>query len=95
MEWQAPCPSLEKMKSPVRLLALLCIASFSLNACTQPGPEQPSTSTSASTPGLTIENAKTAPGAPPPGMVWIPGGEFSMGAAETRGMNMVGMQATD
>ena len=29
-----------------------------------------------------------------PGMVWIPGGEFSMGAAEFPGMNMVGMEAT-
>ena len=28
------------------------------------------------------------------GMVWIPGGEFSMGAAESPGMNMVGMEAT-
>ena len=27
-------------------------------------------------------------------MVWIPGGEFSMGAAESPGMNMVGMEAT-
>jgi formylglycine-generating enzyme required for sulfatase activity len=27
-------------------------------------------------------------------MVWIPGGEFSMGAAELPGMNMVGMQET-
>ena len=27
-------------------------------------------------------------------MVWIPGGEFSMGAAESADMNMVGMQAT-
>ena len=27
-------------------------------------------------------------------MVWIPGGEFSMGAAETPGMSPVGMQAT-
>ena len=27
-------------------------------------------------------------------MVWIPGGEFSMGAAESPDMNMVGMQAT-
>ena len=27
-------------------------------------------------------------------MVWIPGGEFSMGAAESPDMNMVGMEAT-
>ena len=27
-------------------------------------------------------------------MVWIPGGEFSMGAADAPGMNIVGMQAT-
>jgi formylglycine-generating enzyme len=28
-------------------------------------------------------------------MVWIPGGEFSMGAKELAGMNMVGMEATE
>jgi sulfatase modifying factor 1 len=42
----------------------------------------------------TVENTRSAPGAAPGGMVWIPGGEFSMGAAEAPGMNMVGMQAT-
>jgi formylglycine-generating enzyme len=42
----------------------------------------------------TVANARPAPGAPPQGMVWIPGGEFSMGAAEVPGMNMVGMEAT-
>jgi formylglycine-generating enzyme len=42
----------------------------------------------------TVENAGTAPSQRPEGMVWIPGGEFSMGAAEQPGMNEVGMQAT-
>ena len=42
----------------------------------------------------TVANAGTATGPPPEGMVWIPGGEFSMGATEQPGMNDVGMQAT-
>ena len=42
----------------------------------------------------TIEN-KTAPtGAAPEGMVWIPGGEFSMGAQDPGMNDAVGMQAT-
>ncbi len=42
----------------------------------------------------TIENKTAAPKPAPKGMVWIPGGEFSMGAAEMPGMNDVGMTAT-
>ncbi len=42
----------------------------------------------------TVENTRPAPGTLPEGMSWIPGGEFSMGAAESPDMNMVGMQAT-
>ena len=38
----------------------------------------------------TVENRKPALGAPPAGMVWIPGGEFSMGAAEPRDMRTAG-----
>jgi sulfatase modifying factor 1 len=45
----------------------------------------------------TLENRTPPPGAAPEGMVWIPGGEFSMGAADPRGAddNDVGMHATD
>ncbi len=42
----------------------------------------------------TIPNATSAPDSTPQGMVWIPGGEFSMGAQDPPDMNEVGMQAT-
>jgi len=42
----------------------------------------------------TIENRGPAPGAPPKGMAWIPGGEFSMGANDPPDMDDVGMKAT-
>ena len=56
--------------------------------------EAPVSPSTAATFHPSVENTRAAPGDPPRGMVWIPGGEFSMGAAESPGMNMVGMQAT-
>jgi sulfatase modifying factor 1 len=45
----------------------------------------------------TVANTAPPPAKAPDGMVWIPGGEFSMGAADPQGMdkNDVGMHATD
>ena len=42
----------------------------------------------------TMASQAPPPGSAPAGMVWIPGGEFSMGAADKPGMTPVGMQAT-
>src|SRR5262245_18465019 len=42
----------------------------------------------------TIANRAVGPFPAPDGMVWIPGGEFSMGAADAADMNEVGMSAT-
>jgi sulfatase modifying factor 1 len=42
----------------------------------------------------TIPGTRPPPGAAPNDMVWIPGGEFSMGAKDFSDMGMVGMQAT-
>ena len=42
----------------------------------------------------TAPNMAAAPGPAPPGTVWIPGGEFSMGASDPPQMDPVGMQAT-
>ena len=42
----------------------------------------------------TLANATSAPESATHGMVWIPGGEFSMGAADPPGMDDIGMKAT-
>jgi formylglycine-generating enzyme required for sulfatase activity len=59
----------------------------------------PSPSATAAVPepafALTIEEKSPAPVQAPQGMVWIPGGEFSMGAQGAHDMNEVGMRATE
>ncbi len=45
--------------------------------------------------GPTVANKATPPLSHPQGMVWIPGGEFSMGANDPPDMDEVGMKATE
>src|SRR5579872_2323162 len=82
------------MKTPIMVLAILAAGGAGAWWFSSDRPD-PAAHVSAS-PAFqpTVENARRAGGARPPGMVWIPGGEFSMGAAESPDMNMVGMQAT-
>lgn len=51
--------------------------------------------TSANRFAATFSNSTNALGASPEGMVWIPGGEFSMGADDPPDMDEVGMKATE
>jgi formylglycine-generating enzyme len=69
-------------------------------ASTSPATSQPA-ATSAPQPAPksasflpTVPNKTPVPGTAPQGMVWITGGEFSMGAQDPPDMNEVGMQAT-
>jgi len=71
--------------------AFLCVSAFQ-SAALRAGSKGPGSAGAAF--GPTIQNTQPAPGPAPRGMVWIPGGEFSMGAQDAPDMNMVGMQAT-
>jgi formylglycine-generating enzyme len=69
--------------------------SGNLSAAPQPGSyggRSPDSSANEFQP--TQENHDPAPVPPPKGMVWIPGGEFSMGANDPPDMDEVGMKAT-
>jgi sulfatase modifying factor 1 len=77
------------------VFSFLCVNSFEyLTSAVLAGSQAPSSPGAAFAP--TVPNTNPPSGAVPRGMVWIPGGEFSMGAQDPQGadMNMVGMQAT-
>jgi formylglycine-generating enzyme required for sulfatase activity len=78
------------------MLALLALAAIGYVGWWVYAPRSQVATTASTAPSFqtTVENARPAVGTAPPGMVWVPGGEFSMGAAELSDMNMVGMQAT-
>ncbi len=81
-----------------RLIGIVVVAAglIAWRAWPSPSPDTaaPDMSAPVSEFAATVAVAAAAPGEPPPGMVWIPGGEFSMGAADPPGMDSVGMSAT-
>jgi sulfatase modifying factor 1 len=58
-------------------------------------PSETASTTSSSLFAATVPNATRSSSVTPTNMVWIPGGEFSMGAHDPPGMDKVGMQATE
>ncbi len=75
------------------LAAILCVTVFHrMSASVQA--RSNALATAGATFAPTLPNTQPPPEPAPRGMVWIPGGEFSMGAADPPGMNMVGMRAT-
>src|SRR5262245_64022019 len=75
-----------KRKGGLLTLALIPVAVFAVYALRGARPRDAVSATTAAldnstTFGPTIPNANSAPVPVPPGMVWIPGGEFSMGSA--------------
>ena len=80
------------------VLAASIFLTWMFRSAHQPGESVPALSMSTTSPAVTfvptVENKIPSPEKPPARMVWIPGGEFSMGAQESPDMNEVGMQAT-
>jgi sulfatase modifying factor 1 len=64
------------------IVGLVLLASGTALILTQPKKDAGTTATPNSPFGPTIQNKTPAPGPAPEGMVWIPGGEFSMGSED-------------
>jgi formylglycine-generating enzyme len=84
------------------ILALVAVAAIVLYTRHQPAVATTAASTASAPPAVdhagkfepTKPNPQPAPSPTPAGMIWIPGGEFSMGAQDPPGMDDVGMKAT-
>jgi len=80
------------------IVAIAAVGGWALYALQRPEMPPPTAKAHSTVEGFqpTVPNKTPAPGPAPEGMVWIPGGEFSMGAADPVGadMNDVGMNAT-
>jgi formylglycine-generating enzyme required for sulfatase activity len=93
---QLPRSSWRALRRVIVTLLLIAVAAALAAQTTRSRPETKATAVE----GRflpTVENRTLPQGSAPPGMVWIAGGEFSMGAADPIGVdkNDVGMHATD
>jgi sulfatase modifying factor 1 len=100
--------SVPSLLVPVLSVAVLLAGVIAVwAACSRPATNPVSTTAPVSSPAsapappaaeprfaATVANAAPAPDDAPKGMVWIPGGEFSMGAQDSPDMGEVGMLAT-
>ena len=88
-------PRLTKLRIQL-LLTALGVFALVAGACVQrDGNSKPPVSSMSTSFEPTIVSNAVAPGSVPEGMVWIPGGEFSMGANDPPDMDEVGMKATE
>jgi formylglycine-generating enzyme len=78
------------------LVAIASVCLYWACAGDNPSPSPPIQSMEESAPefAATIPNSGPDPISAPSGMVWVPGGEFSMGAQQSPHLNVVGMRAT-
>jgi formylglycine-generating enzyme required for sulfatase activity len=74
------------------LAAVVATVALTRSRTLTAGPSSPSTEEAFL---LTVANPDHAPNDAPDGMVWIPGGEFSMGAQDPRGVPEGGMQSME
>ena len=86
----------ENLKGIVLVLSLVSCA-LSIVDCGSHSRAEPNENLATPIAGFepTMENDDAPPNQVPEGMVWIPGGEFSMGAKDPPDIDEVGMKATE
>jgi sulfatase modifying factor 1 len=99
-----PAPAFSTLSRSVWILIALAVVSAAVAvAVLRPWPLSPASKVEAAQPmteaaeaaafGPTISNTASAPAPSPQGMVWIPGGEFAMGAMDPPAVDEVGLHA--
>jgi formylglycine-generating enzyme len=91
-------PGMTTKKKRLRIVAVVAVISGAAWALYASKPVERTVTSPAISPNAferTVANTAAPPADAPDGMVWIPGGEFSMGAQDPPELDDVGMQATE